>query len=348
MAVKREKSLVVEVLNGHGAGPGGSYLFYGVPEGITVVRGRVRFTTNYECKGERIDYWFTGKASFYFTDGDNSYHGKHVLREERWELAVKKKPDKIKKISPGKYETSFEISLPSTLPPSSRNPYGGVSYVLESRLVRHWSLNVTVQKEIWFLPTLLRVPTDGPSRTMATSAGHWKDALPYSISFPSDVLHLGQTVPVTIRLGRFLPVSPVAGKGYRLVKPRLRLKQYAALKTKGEAPSPHHRKCYVIDMELKHWPQIEVLEFQDTVLLSLPSMPDLTPTTDTPIYAVRHSVNLMLGVVVQGLGGTMKVKGSFPSQSANNRTAAARGADSVPDAGQAGAAGATRSQVNMA
>ncbi len=67
MAFKREKSLVLEVLNGHGAGPDGSYLFYGVPEGITIVRGRVRFITNYECKGERIDYWFMGKATSTFT-----------------------------------------------------------------------------------------------------------------------------------------------------------------------------------------------------------------------------------------------------------------------------------------
>ncbi|KAF9574554.1 hypothetical protein EC968_006167 [Mortierella alpina] len=240
--------------------------------------------------------------------GDDSYQGKHVVCEERWQLAVKK-PDKIKKISPGQYEASFEISLPSTLPPSSHNSYGGVGYVLKARLVRQWSLNVTVHKQIWFLPTLLRAPTDGPSLTMATSSGHWRDALPYSISFPSDILHVGQTVPVTIRLGRFLQTSRVAGKGYRLSKPVLRLKQYASLKTTGSAPQSHKKKSYVVDMELEHWPRMEVLDFQDTVLLKLPLMPELTPTTDTPVYAVRHSVNLMLGIHVLGLGGTMKVKG---------------------------------------
>ncbi|KAF9959138.1 hypothetical protein BGZ72_010267 [Mortierella alpina] len=307
MTVQKEKSLVVEVLNGHGAGPEGSYLFYGVPEGITIVRGRVRFTTNYECKGERIDYWFMGKASSTFSDGDNTYSGKHVMCEERWQLAVNK-PDKIRKISPGQYEASFEISLPSTLPPSSSNSYGGVSYILKARLVRYWSLNVTVLKEVWFLPTLLRAPTQGPTLTMATSAGLWKNALPYSITFPSDVLHLGQTVPVRIRLEKFLPTSQVAGRGYKLFKPMLRLKQYASLKTKAEAETAHLRKVSVVEMQLRHWPQTEVLEFQDTVLLTLPMMPNLTPTTDTPVYAVRHSVNLMLEILVPGLGGMMKVK----------------------------------------
>lgn len=242
-----------------------------------------------------------------FVDGDDSYHGRHVLCEERWQLAVNK-PYKIKKISPGQYEASFEISLPASLPPSSCNSYGGVAYILKARLVRHWSLNITVQKEIWFLPTRLRVPIDEPNLTMATSAGQWQNALPYSISFPSDILHLGQTVPVTIRLGKLVSTSAFAGKGYKLFQPKLRLKQYASLKTTAATPY-HIKKKNVVDMELKHWPQVEVLDFQDTVLLTLPLMPDLTPTTDTPVYAVRHSVNWMLGIRVQGLDGVMKVKG---------------------------------------
>jgi hypothetical protein len=65
----KQKSLTIDILNSQPNGPDGSYLFYGVPEGTTLIRGRVRFSTNYECKGEGIQYSFIGKATCSFPTG---------------------------------------------------------------------------------------------------------------------------------------------------------------------------------------------------------------------------------------------------------------------------------------
>ena len=59
------KLLKVEVFGGS-PGPDGSLLFYGVPEEPTTLRGRVRFSSSYECKGNDTQYTFQGVASCYF------------------------------------------------------------------------------------------------------------------------------------------------------------------------------------------------------------------------------------------------------------------------------------------
>ncbi|KAG0267369.1 hypothetical protein BG011_006786 [Mortierella polycephala] len=222
--------------------------------------------TNCECKGEWILYSFVGKASSSFEDDDDTIHGKLILFEQHRGLDAKR-PSRAGKLSPGQYEASFEVTLPPTLPPSSRDKHGRVSYILEVRLVREWSLKVIVTKEVWFLPTKLSMPPVGPQLTVATSSGYWKNALPYSTILPSDVLCLGQLVPVTIRLEGDEALSA---------------------ETSVEA--------------------ISHLDEHDTVMFQLSMMLNLTPTTDTPVYSVRHSVNLVLGIIVKGLGGLMKAK----------------------------------------
>lgn len=114
----------------------------------------------------------------------------------------------------------------------------------------------------------------------------------------------------------------MAGQPIRLIGPKLRLKQYAHVAT-SSGNSTAVRKKVVVDLVLAHWPKNLVFEYQDTVLAQLPTLPDLAPTTETSVYSVRHSLNLAVGIGMNGMVGVMKVKGEsiyiFPKSLSENK-----------------------------
>ncbi|KAF9386644.1 hypothetical protein CPC16_007420 [Podila verticillata] len=305
--VKLQKSLAIEIEGGQPGGPDEAIIYYGQSDRPTVVHCKIRFTTNYECKGDRIEFCFTGRAVSSWSENEDSIGGKEVFHRQVWELPVNQ--SKPGRIAPGSYEASFNATLPPTYPSSSETKGGRVTYLVEAKLRRSWSLDVVELREIWYsatsLPSLVSLAQ--PIMTVGSCAGVWRDALPYSIIIPSETLFLGQLLPVTIRLGPLLANSPVAGQAIRLIDPRLRLKQYSHLAT-NSGNSTAVRKKVVIDLTLAHWPKVAVVEYQNTVLMQLPTLPELVPTTRTTVYSVRHSLNLMVGIALSGLAGVMKVK----------------------------------------
>ncbi|KAG0227498.1 hypothetical protein BGX31_006990 [Mortierella sp. GBA43] len=204
----KQKRLVIDILNGQPNGPDGSYLFYGVPEGTTLIRGRV------------------------------------------FVMDVKQ-PNKQQRILPGEYEECFEVSLPSTLPSSSQNENARISYIITARLIRKWSLDIVETKEI----------------------------------------------------------CVAAGRTMRFVSARLGLKQYLTLTSSNGNHSTSRYKRKILDYDLLHWPKHEVPGFHDTVLIQLPMIPDLSPTTETNVCSIRHSINLLVEIAVKGLAGMLKFKG---------------------------------------
>ncbi|KAF9305600.1 hypothetical protein BGZ74_009644 [Mortierella antarctica] len=303
--VKRQKSLVIEIEGGQPGGPDGAVIFYGQPDRSTVVRCTIRFTTNYECKGDCIEYRFTGKALSSWSEGEDSRSGKDVFHRQVWDLPVNHpKPGRI---APGSYQASFDAILSPTFPSTSETKGGRVTYLVEAKVRRRWDLNVVEFQRIWYSATSLPPPSIDPITTVGSCAGVWRDTLPYSIIIPAGTLFLGQLVPVTIRLGPLLANSPKAGQQIRLIGPKLQLKQYAHLAT-NSGGSTEVRKRVVVNLALAHWPKHAVGEYWDTVLVQLPTLPDLAPTTETSVYSVRHSLNLAVGIGMNGMAGVMKVQ----------------------------------------
>ncbi|KAG0088280.1 hypothetical protein BGZ93_005509 [Podila epicladia] len=303
---KLQKSLVIEIEGGLPGGPDEAVIFYGQPDRSTIVRCTVRFTTNYECKGDCIEFCFTGRAVSSWTDGEDSLSGKAIFQRQVWELPVNHpKPGRI---APGSYQASFDAILSPTSPSTSETKGGRVTYLAEAKLRRSWSLNVVELQRIWYSATSLPPPSIDPITTVGSCAGVWRDALPYSIIIPAETLFLGQLVPVTIRLGSLLANSPKAGQQMRLIEPKLQLKQYAHLAT-NSGVATKLRKKVVVDLILAHWPKHAVGEHQDTVLVQLPTLPDLAPTTETSVYSVRHSLNLAVGI---GMTVNVNITGPRP------------------------------------
>ncbi|KAF9318560.1 hypothetical protein BG003_010997 [Podila horticola] len=303
--VKLKKSLVIQIEGGQPGGPHEAIIFYGQPDRPTVVRCTVRFTTNYECKGDCIELCFTGRAVSSWSEGEDSRSGRDVFHRQVWELPVNH--PRPSRIAPGSYQASFDAILSPTSPSTSETNGGRVTYLVEAKLRRSWSLNLVELQRIWYSATSLPPASVDPIVTVGSCSGVWRDTLPYSIIIPSEILCLGQLVPVTFRLGPLLVSSPMAGQPIRLIGPKLRLKQYAHVAT-SSGNSTAVRKKVVVDLVLAHWPKNLVFEYQDTVLAQLPTLPDLAPTTETSVYSVRHSLNLAVGIGMNGMVGVMKVK----------------------------------------
>ncbi|KAF9329095.1 hypothetical protein BG006_007813 [Podila minutissima] len=298
--VKRQKSLVIEIKGGQPGGPDEAVIFYGQLDRPTVVRCTIRSTTNYECKGDCIEYRVTGRALSSWSEGEDSRSGKDVSHRQVWDLSVNHpKPGRI---AAGSYQASFDAILSPTFPSTSETKGGRVTYLVEAK-----DLNVVKFQRIWYSATSLPPPSIGPIMTVGSCAGVWRDTLPYSIIIPAGTLFLGQLVPVTIRLGPLLANSPKAGQQIRLIGLKLQLKQYAHLAT-NSGDSTEVRKRVVVNLALVHWPKHAVREDRDTVLVQLPTLPDLAPTTETSVYSVRHSLNLAVGIGMNDMAGVMKAK----------------------------------------
>ncbi|KAF9437988.1 hypothetical protein BGZ76_010275 [Entomortierella beljakovae] len=282
-----------------------------IPEGITVIRGRVRFRANYECKGEGIRYSFKGRSLCEFPDDDNQVRGEAKLIDREWFMNVKHST-KPHKLLPGQYEEHFEIQMPHNLPASSITQKAKVVYELEARLIREWSLDVVDTKTIWFSPTDLPSPPafGYASQIMpsTTTHGSWKGILSCTMTLPSQPIYLGQEVPVRIQIGPALANTIHVGKSFAMLEPKIRLKQYTELASTSGNTVTKRYKDYIIDMKLTNWPKHQVPEYHDMVILKLPMMPVLAPSTDTSVYKIRHSINLLLDVVFSGHSGVMKMK----------------------------------------
>jgi len=276
----------------------------------------------------RYALFFLIPPPFLSLDGSDSYaRGEECLIDHAWQLPVIRPPGQLKLISSGRYEGKFKVDLDgSKLPSSSAFKRGKVEYTLEARIIRKWSADIVQKQTIWFLSTTL--PPIQTMPTITTSTGKWKEVLPYTIILPSDALFIGQRVPITFRFGprasllsdwkttgnggNALTILNNGGDTFQFVKPRIRLKQYYRLSTMSGNTVAEGYKYNVIDVELTHWPKSKVLDWEDTLLLQLPSIPELSPTTETKVYSVRHSLNLVTGIVGRkDVSGTMKIKGKF-------------------------------------
>lgn len=269
--------------------------------------------------------------SFSSLDGtESTAHGEESLIDHVWQLPVIRPPGHLKRISPGRYEGKFKVDLDgSKLPSSSAFKRGKVEYTLEARISRNWSADIVQKQTIWFQSTTL--PAIQTMPTIASITGKWKERLPYTIILPSDVLVIGQRVPITFRFGPCVPFLSDwkstekggnaltslndGGDAIQFVNPRLRLKQYYRLSTLStNTMDEKNHKRDVVDVELAHWPKSKVLDFEDTVLLQLPPIPELAPTTETIVYSVRHSLNLVTDIIGKNdVSGTMKIKGNLES-----------------------------------
>ncbi|ORZ15430.1 hypothetical protein BCR41DRAFT_63055 [Lobosporangium transversale] len=140
--------------------------------------------------------------------------------------------------------------------------------------------------------------------TMTRFNGTLKDVVPYVCVVPSNVLYLQQLVPVTIKI---MPTEhPVS-----VVSAVIKLKQYTRLQVSGgtKSDSKELMSFPVTD----EWPVPEARKgWQRTIVVSLPGVPQVTPTFGSDMITKTHMLKLIMQVRMGARGEKHELRVEMP------------------------------------
>ncbi|KAF9112413.1 DNA-directed DNA polymerase epsilon, subunit B [Mortierella sp. AM989] len=194
-AAVKERALSIHIATDY-TGPNGLPLVYGsTPDRVGTIKGTVRFSSNYECRGRDIAILYEAKAEARWTAIEHKkvvqHHTEEILGHHIWHFPLEHTKPGGKKIVPGSYEKEFEIPLihpsllnkssnPSAaihscstptsttqaqpvvlLPSSSDNPHAKMKYTIRAILRRPFLSihNIEASQEVWVLQSSLPPPT---------------------------------------------------------------------------------------------------------------------------------------------------------------------------------------------
>ncbi|KAG0244633.1 hypothetical protein BGW41_006872 [Actinomortierella wolfii] len=122
----QKKALTIHIDTPH-VGPNGMPLVYGSsPAGPGKIKGWVRFSANYDCKGKDILIIYEARAEASWSTIENKKMVHHHTREDfgyqTWTLPLKHTKEGGSTIIAGDYEKAFEVLLAKPSPPSPPSP----------------------------------------------------------------------------------------------------------------------------------------------------------------------------------------------------------------------------------
>ncbi|KAG0056601.1 hypothetical protein BGZ83_004383 [Gryganskiella cystojenkinii] len=307
---KKVKSLVLTI-DTPSKGPFGLPLITGTTEAPAKIKGTVRFTSNYDCKGGDITIHYTAQAEVKWSKRSGNttynYHGRQMFDERSFQ--VKLDHPKVGTVTAGNYVSPFEIPIHPETPCSSKGTYGSMTYKIKAILVRGFpSINVVHEQRIWVMTSLLPKPQRPLAETPVTMSrfnGTHGAKLPYICVIPSEVLYLGQQVPVTFK------VQGSATTSLQVVSAIVKLKQYTTLsvKTGRKFDSKDILNVRADD----GWPHAVIGQgWQKTVVVSIPGAPQLTPTVISPMIEKTHKLKLIMQVKTADGRGPRELRVEMP------------------------------------
>ncbi|KAF9168899.1 hypothetical protein BGX21_011069 [Mortierella sp. AD011] len=159
------------------------------------------------------------------------------------------------------------------------------------------SVNLVREQVVWVLNSALPRPErpliDTPTQ-MTRYNGVLMKTVPYICIIPSNVIYLGQQVPITIK------ISP-AESAVQVLTGVIKLKQYTTLNVRGGEKSS---KKELLNVALKNgWPQAEAgNSWQRTIVVPVPGFPQVTPSISSPMITKSHILKLILDARI-GMNG---------------------------------------------
>ncbi|KAG0347453.1 hypothetical protein BG004_007693 [Podila humilis] len=321
MAPTKEKSLTFHI-NSMGTGPKGAPLLYGTQDAPAVISGNVVFSNNYEAKGDDITikysamaevHWTTKSTQTSYSNGKSTtktvthhHRAENVFDKQSFQMSLNHpKPGKI---AEGKYNAPVNITINPSFPSSSRGDHGWMRYKIKATLHRKFpSLNVVQECDIWVLNSCLPKPQLGLPMTMSRFNGVFNKLVPYVCVIPSEVLHLGQQVPITFKA---FPTTDNSGAQLTVVSAIIKLKEYTNLKTVSRTKD---ESGDVMNITMNDgWPAVTPGQpWQRTIVVPLPSSPELTPTTTAECYVKTHKLKLIMQVRI-GKGSKKELRVEMP------------------------------------
>ncbi|KAG0303561.1 hypothetical protein BGZ98_006539 [Dissophora globulifera] len=300
---KKQKNLELSIPTAL-KGPGDVPLYISTVDAPAVINGVVHFTCNYDCKGGDIFIQYTAIAEAQW----QTRRGTHILRHEGKKILADKTLQmtlphpKEGVIQAGEYGYPFQFPIAERIMPSSfkampssfKSTYAWVIYKIKVTLIRSFpSTNVTREQVIWVIHSVLPPPKptlpDAPViRTVFQ--GMLADTVPYVCVIPSDVVYMGQSVPITIKI---MPSEfPV------LVETAvIKMKEYTTLWV-GGSDKPDKKEILTIPLN-DGWPFADPKGWQRTATVTIPEAPAITTTVNarmiTKLYALKLIMQVKMG-----------------------------------------------------
>ncbi|KAF9204944.1 hypothetical protein BGZ59_000773 [Podila verticillata] len=295
----------------------GTPVIYATPEAPAQVIASITFECDLDCMGDTFDVTFKAAAGVKVNDmitndtADNQGNFDHrtgsiyeeVLQKKRWELPLPRLEGQPRVIPKGKYTQRIRVVLDPLLPSSSRHRRDWVEYQFVAQLTkidpfsRSSSYTVQQTQQIWVLNSASFAAQ--LYQPLTVSAQGFKSSLPVSLSLPSYILTLGQTLPLTINVEPFVAGSKHAHKELVVMSAAFKLVETRQVKVKDSGNvSPIVEE--IVSVPLVHtWPVLAD-RWSRTVNVVLPSSPELTPSTDAKVLRISHVLSVKLKVKAQG------------------------------------------------
>ncbi|KAF9192804.1 hypothetical protein BGZ51_004789 [Haplosporangium sp. Z 767] len=300
-------ALLIPTLN---LGPNGVPLVIGALDAPAKIAGVVVFQANYDCKGDYITIDYKAQADVHWTkrtgDRNNRYFGQYIFDE--CQLTMDLSSSKPGMVLAGEYACAFEFPIhPRKMPSSSIGKNGSVTYKVRATLHRGFpSTNIVQEQIVWVMNSRLPPPDklllESPVN-MKQFKAKFLDKVPYVCTIPSDVLFLGQQVPITIKV-------QATEHRVQVVRAVIQLREYTTLIIKSDRK---HDSKDILNIELNDgWPQAEAHQsWKRSIVVPFPGAPQLTPTLKSSIIEKSHKLKLIMAVKMDS-NGTKELKVEMP------------------------------------
>ncbi|KAG0325945.1 hypothetical protein BG004_003067, partial [Podila humilis] len=312
-----KRTITFAIDTGATFGPDNIPLIYATPEAPAQLIASITFECDLDCIGDTFDVDFKATAGVKVNDFivndyvDNSGGIDHrtgtiylqELQKKRWQFPLERLEGQPRIIPKGSYTNKIRVVLDPLLPSSANHRRNWVEYQFHAQLTkfdpfsRTNSPTVEATQKIWVLNAASFAPH--LYNTLSLSGNAFKKSLDVSVSLPSHVVELGQSLPLTVKVEPFTSGSKHAGKELVVVSGSFKLVETRIVKIKDSGPvSPIVEDVVNIPL-VSPWP-ISANGWSRMININLPSSPELTPTTESNVQKTTHVLHLKLKVKPQG------------------------------------------------
>ncbi|KAF9968578.1 hypothetical protein BGZ70_002103 [Mortierella alpina] len=290
----RNKSLTI-VIHTPYRGPGNLPAVYVMPEESGVIRGYVQFQSTEDIQGGNLDLAFRVKSEARWSrqrgEGRHVYHSKQVLQRQAWNIPIHHSRHGV--VAAGTTRFDFEAFLDPHCPSSIQGRRGWLNYRFRATLHRSlFRRNLVIRQDVWVFSSRLPISSDmDPCPHVHT--GIWQSYLPFTVSIPSENIHLGQRLPMTVQFEPFVRASGLYGQELVIISAVVKLKQYTRLWHRRNVKNETKE---VLNVPVHYgWPQT-AQGLQRTLWVDIPHAPRLSCTTYTQPVRKTHRLKIIMSV----------------------------------------------------
>ncbi|KFH63823.1 hypothetical protein MVEG_10516 [Podila verticillata NRRL 6337] len=298
---KRAESLTIEVQTPSEVTLRGNYrlpLIYNSAAVPTLLAALITFETPCEYAADEIEILFSVSANsqwqangLTFLDGVAPVKSVKYFSKYRWTLPVTKNPSDFTRITPGKYTRLVHVGLDPTWPSSCIQPGGSIRYSFHVRALRPKPATPKnlASQDVWVIHRNVPALFDAQDLQPYVVTDLWKkQALPVSVTLPSQYLALGQVVLVTVALSPFVCGSKCEGQQVAVVGAQFVVQEASSVKVQSSDEPTPSRDVLAIALN-DGWPSGSG-GWERTVSLTLPGTPVMSPSMAAGVLDVSHTL----------------------------------------------------------